>query len=59
MFDYGAAMKAYLPVGEWTSYEVQAFGPTMVTKMNGLVVGRAENIAPKGKLGFQLRGQHR
>jgi hypothetical protein len=53
MFDYGAAAKAYLPIGEWSSYEVQAFGSTMVTKMNGVVVGRAENIYPKGSFGFQ------
>jgi len=56
MMDYGLAEKAYKthsPVQQWTTYEVQAFGPTMVIKMNGLVVGRAENIYPSGKLGFQ------
>lgn len=35
------------------SYEAQAFGSTVVAKMNGLVVGRDENVYPKGKLGIQ------
>jgi 3-keto-disaccharide hydrolase/Carboxypeptidase regulatory-like domain len=53
MFNYDAAMKTYLPIGQWVSYEVQAFGPTVVTKVNGLVVGRAEDVYPKGKFGIQ------
>jgi hypothetical protein len=53
MFNYGTATKTYLPIGDWVSYEVQAFGSTVVAKMNGLVVGRVENVYPKGKLGIQ------
>jgi hypothetical protein len=53
-FDYNVALKGYSKVGDWTTYEVQAFGPSMTVKMNGLVVARAENVGvPKGKFGFQ------
>jgi hypothetical protein len=53
-FDYNVALKAYSTVGDWTTYEVQAFGPSMTVKMNGLVVARAENVGVlEGKFGFQ------
>jgi hypothetical protein len=53
-FDFAAAQKAYSKVGEWTTYELQAFQASATVKVNGIVVARAENVGvPSGFLGIQ------
>lgn len=55
--DVEALTKAYHPVGEWNSYQIECIGERLNVKLNGTIITTATNIKNRrGHIGIQ--GEH-